>query len=314
MKTKKISKIISLILAIMVMFSIFSGCSKNEKNDSNKIKVITTLFPQYDFARQICGEEGEVSLLLSPGTDSHSFDPTPKDIGNILSCDVFIYTGDEMEPWVSSVLKSVGENITVIDLSKCVTLMENGHDYGDVDKDDDHHHTADPHYWLNMENAIKMVDEISKALQNINPEKSELFSERARPLKTRLEKMDVEFRDVISNSEKTIVFGGRFAYYYFVNTYSLNFKTVYDTCSVNVEPSAKTVTDMVEFVKENKIKYIYHEELSNPKTARSIAESTGAELLEFSTAHNISKDDFSMGVTFVDIMEKNLENLKKGLN
>ncbi len=295
-----------------LMFTLFSGCGEQNRSENiNKIKVITTLFPQYDFAKQICGDEGDVTLLLSPGTDSHSFDPTPKDISNILSCDIFIYTGDKMEPWVSSILKSVDEDVTVIDLSKCVTLVENDHNHSE---ENDHHHTTDSHYWLNMENAINMVDEISKALQKCNSEKADLFAERARPLKNRLDKMDKEFRDAISNSDKTIVFGGRFAYYYFVETYSLKYKTVYDTCSVNVEPSAKTITDIVKFVKDNGIKYIYHEELSNQKTARSIAESTGAELLEFSTAHNISKDDFNMGITFIDIMEKNLENLKKGLN
>ncbi len=311
---KCITKFLLMILCVNLIFVCLCGCGNGENINNGKLKIITTLFPQYDFVKQICGDEGDVTLLLSPGTDSHSFDPTPKDISNILSCDIFIYTGDEMEPWVSTVLKSVGKDVAVIDLSKCVTLMGNDHDHSEENKKIDHHHTSDPHYWLNMENAIKMVDEISKALQNANPEKADLFAERARPLKTRLEKMDKEFRNAISNSEKTIVFGGRFAYYYFVNTYSLKYKTVYDTCSVNVEPSAKTVTDMVKFVKDNGIKYIYHEELSNPKTARSIAESTGAELLEFSTAHNISKDDFDKCVTFIDIMEKNLENLKKGLN
>lgn len=304
-----IKKITSIILCFIMIATLFAGCKEKEEKQNEKLKVITTLFPQYDFARQICGDKAEVTLLIDPGTEPHTYDPTPKDVSEILSCDLFIYTGDEMEPWVSSVIKSVGKDVTVLDLSKYVELLESEHSHGD-----ENHHAVDPHYWLNMENVIRMVDEISYTLQKCDEVNAPIFAERARPLKVHYETLNDKFKNAISSSEKTIVFGGKFAYHYFVNSYSLKYKTVYDTCSANVEPSAKRVTEITDFIKQNQIKYIYHEELTDPKTARSIAQSTNATLLEFSTGHNVSKEDFEKGITFEQIMEKNLENLKKGLS
>ena len=117
----------------------------------------------------------------------------------------------------------------------------------------------------------------------------------------------------VSKSDKTIVFGGKFAYYYFVEAYSINYKTVYDTCTTSVEPSAKRVAEITDFVRQNSIKYVFHEELSDPKTARSIADACDRQLLQFHTAHNVSKEDFDKGVTFVELMTQNYNNLLKGL-
>lgn len=298
-------KLISLALSLAMLTVVFTACVK-EQPDDGKIKIVTTLFPQYDFARTICGEFAKVSLLLDPGVESHSYDPTVKDINEILSCDLFIYTGAEMEPWVAKVLQSVGDKVTVLDLSQSVILMENEHT-------EEHQHSADPHYWLNMQNAIKMCDAIYSAVIAKDSANANAYTQKFKSYRNQLDELHTRFTDIVASSDKTVVFGGRFAYAYFADAYSLKYKTVYTTCSTSVEPSAKTISEITDFVKGNSIKYIYHEELSDPKTARSIAESTGAQLLEFSTAHNVSKDDYDNGITFENIMERNYQNLKKGL-
>ena len=149
-------KILSLTIAVIILATCFCGCGKSAQ-DSKKIKIITTLFPQYDFAKNICGDKADVTLLLDPGVESHSFDPTPKDINNIMNCDLFIYTGAEMEPWVKTVLDSVGESVRVLDLSDGILEAKDDDNPHDADG---HSHSADSHYWLDMKNALKMVSSI----------------------------------------------------------------------------------------------------------------------------------------------------------
>lgn len=298
------------LLCAVTIFS-FAGCKKQQPSDGTgegeekKLSIVTTLFPQYDFARLIAGDRAQVKLLLSPGVEAHSYDPTIQDISAISDCDLFIYTGDEMEPWVDRVLSgtTIGDKTSVIDLSSGVELKD------DIDGDE-----KDPHMWLDMKNAVIMVDEITSALKGKQPESEDVFSENADALKHKLETLDGEFRQTVQNAgDKKIFFGGRFAYKYFTDAYRLKYETVYNSCTTDVEPSSKTVAKITDDIKQSGAKYIFHEELADPKVARSIAEATGCDLAEFSTAHNLSKEDFEKGLSFTDIMERNLENLKKGL-
>lgn len=302
-------KFLYLFLCAVLSFTVafcLSGCSSRDNGQSaEKLSIVTTLFPQYDFAQKIAGDRAEVRLLLSPGVEAHSYDPTVRDITAIGQSDLFIYTGDQMEPWVQKVMNSASmrEQNQVINLSEGIDLKE------DIDGDD-----KDPHMWLDMKNAVTMVEKIEKALVEKMPESKELFEGNAAELKQQLLELDGEFSQTIQNAgQRSVVFGGRFAYTYFTDAYNLNYKTVYTSCTTDVEPSSRTVAEITDYIKQNDIKYIFHEELADPKVARSIADATGCELLEFSTGHNLSKIDFDNRVSFVDIMKRNLENLKKGL-
>lgn len=297
-------------LAVSVMFCLSSCKSgeqeqKPEQGGETTLSIVTTLFPQYDFAKKIAGDKADVKLLLSPGVEAHSYDPTIQDISAIGSCDLFIYTGDGMEPWVKRVLSgaSVGQKNAVIDLSSAVTLKD------DIDGDE-----KDPHMWLDMKNAVIMADEINSALCGKQPENKDYYTKNADALKAELNDLDEQFKQTVQNAgDKKIFFGGRFAYKYFTDAYNLKYETVYNSCTTDVEPSSKTVAKITEDIKASGAKYIFHEELADPKVARSIADAAGCSLAEFSTAHNLSKEDFESGVSFVDIMKRNLENLKKGL-
>ncbi len=305
-------KIITVFLAVGLMVSLASCAKPVQKSD--KMQIVTSLFPQYDFARQVAGDAADVTLLLDAGVEAHTYDPTYRDISKIGQADLFIYTGDSMEPWAKKVFGAAQENkdLTVLDLSKSVDMIKEDHDH--EEGNEDHHHEYDPHIWLDMKNAVKMLESITDALCSKSPGNTELFMKNSEKLKEQLEDLDSKFNSFVSSQgDRTIVFGGRFAYKYFTEAYHLNYKTVYESCSTDVEPSAKRVSEITDFMKTNNIRYIFHEELADPKVAKSIAEATGAELLEFSTAHNLSKSDFDSGVTFVDIMNRNLENLKKGL-
>ena len=295
-----------------------TACNKTEaKNDDNgKLKIISTLFPQYDFARQIAGDKADVSLLLPPGTESHSFDPKPGDIVNIYNADLFIYTGKNMEPWTETIIKGVkNTNLLIVDCSKNIELLTNDDENEDAHDSEDSDHGADAHIWLDPTLCVKMVDNILEALCEKDGANLEYYTANADEYKKKLRKLDEDIFDAIKNAGRdTVVFGGRFAYIYFLNHFGLKYVTAYDSCSSSGEPSVAKIAYVIDFIKENKIPCIYHEELADPKVAKSIAEAANIDCLLFSTAHNLTKGELESGVTFLDIMYSNLDNLKKGLN
>ena len=308
-------KVLKRFFVVFIILSIFilTSCTQAEAEDNGKLKIVATLFPQYDFARQIAGDKADVVLLLPPGVESHSFDPKPADMLEIYNADIFIYTGKDMEPWAETVLKGAkNKNLAVVDCSENIELL---HDDDDDEDEHDHEHGADPHFWLDPTQAATMVADISDALCAKDPENAKDYMKNAENYIKLLFKLDSDICDVIENAERNvIVFGGRFSYIYFLEYYNFDYVTAYDSCSVNAEPSVLRIAEIIDFIRENNIPCIFHEELSDPKVAKSIASETGIEYLLFSTAHNITKDEFDSGITFLDIMYANLENLKKGLN
>jgi zinc transport system substrate-binding protein len=318
-------KILIFIIIICVLAFAVIGCSKPVINNDNRIKVITTLFPQYDFVRHIGGDKVIVDMLLPPGMESHMFDPKPGDIGKISSSDLFIYTGENMEPWAERIISSIDTNkVIVVDASKGVELHKEEHEHHDEDENEEHDdedkevghaHEYDPHIWLDPELAKLMVDNITEGLCQKDPVNKDYYTKNAKDYKEEIDKLEKDFTAAVTNAKRnTIVFGGRFAFAYFVEHYNLEYKGAYDSCSTEAEPSVQTVVELIGYIKSNKIPAIYHEELVDPKVARSIAEQTGAELLLLHTAHNVSKSEMENGITYIKIMRNNLENLKKGLN
>jgi len=308
---KNIKNIIfALSILLTILFTLTSCAAPGSDKNGGKIKIIATLFPQYDFVRQIAGDKADVKLLLPPGVESHSFDPKPADMIEIYNADLFIYTGANMEPWAETIIKgATNENLTVLDCSKDIQLIQ--------DDDGDHEHGGDPHIWLNPKFAQKIVGEIMRTICALDPDNMDFYRENAKNYTEKLKKLDTDIFDAIYNSNakrNVIVFGGRFSYIYFLDYYKLDYVTAYDSCSSQAEPGVSRVAEVIDFIRQNNIPCIYHEELSDPKVAKSIANDTGIEYLMFSTAHNVTKSEFDNGVTFLDIMYMNLENLKKGLN
>jgi zinc transport system substrate-binding protein len=331
---RKLQVIISVACVVSLLLV---GCSKSETTDSkvaesdntSKIKVVTTLFPQYDFTNQVGKDAVSVKMLLKPGVESHTYEPAPSDIIEINKADVFIYTGDEMEPWVSKILDSLDSDVMIVDLSKNITLDKvEDHDHEEEEDDaylhedeseeehkDDHVHAYDPHIWTNPLNAKIMVEDITAALSEVDEENKDTFESNAKEYLDSLDQLDQDIREAVKQAKrKEVVFGGRFAFHYFFEEYGLDYIAAYDSCSSETEPSAKTIATIIDKVKEDRIPVVFYEEFANPKVAESIASATGAKTLLLHSCHNVSTDDYKNGATYISLMYQNLENLKEALN
>ena len=310
MRKHRVFGLLAVLAAIGLMLS---GCAaKEDSPDSEKIKITATLFPQYDFAKAIGGEMAEVNLLLPPGAESHSFEPTPADIISAGKSDIFIYTGEFMEAWAKTITESLPEEVYVLDVSRGIDLES--HEDHDGDHDDEHGHNVDPHVWTNPVLAMQMAENIYDAFCEEDPENAGYYEENYNAVILKLKELDSRFRQAVDESEeKFIVFGGRFAFGYFVEEYGIDYVSAYESCSEEAEPSAAKISQIIEIVKERDVPVVFYEELSAGKVADIICEETGAEKLVLHSCHNISAEDFKKGVTYFDLMDKNAENLKKGL-
>lgn len=337
---KRYRKLQVIISVACIVSLLLIGCSKSETTDSKvagdnttKIKVVTTLFPQYDFANQVGKDAVEVKMLLKPGVESHTYEPAPSDIIEINKADVFLYTGDEMEPWVSKILDSLDSDVMIVDLSKNITLdkvEDHDHEHEDEESDEDHLHedeseeaeheedhvhSYDPHIWTNPLNAKIMVEDIKTALSEVDKANKMTYENNAKEYFASLDQLDQDIREVVKQAKRDeVVFGGRFAFHYFFEEYGLDYVSAYDSCSSETEPSAKVIATIIDKVKEDQIPVIFYEEFANPKVAESIANATGAKTLLLHSCHNVSTDDYKNGATYLSLMYQNLENLKEALN
>lgn len=348
-------KNIAFIVVLVLIFTAITAVIINvrhpgKRNNDDKIQIVATLFPQYDFAKQIGGDRVDVTLLLPPGTESHTYEPTPNDMVEINESSLFIYTGSEMEPWADNLISGMKKDIRVLDLSKTVKLInteefeeehehsehEHHHDDGDEEEEDEEHehnhaededkeehehhheeghqHTYDPHIWLNPQYAIKMVKSIEDELIKIDPQNADYYKTNADNYIKQIEELDTQFEETVENSaSKKIAFGGAFAYAYFVERYDLDFISAYETCGESAEPSTSQIKEVIDYIKTNKIPVIFYKEYSTGNIAKTISEATGAKMLVFNTVHNVSKQEIENGASYVSIMKQNLDNLKQAL-
>lgn len=315
-------KIISFICSVCILILSFCGC--NAENNSGKLKIVTTIFPAYDFARNIAGDNAEVSLLLPPGVETHSFEPTPKDMVEIENCDIFIYNGGESESWVESLLDSGDGDFTVvkmIDSAKENLLeedeSEDGHDH-DHENENDHAGDEveyDEHVWTSPAICIDICGDIAAALCSEDNANSKIYEANLEEYTDKLKQLDGDFKDVVSSAErKEIIFGDRFPFKYFADEYGLTYYAAFPGCSSQTEPSAATMAKLINKTKEDNIPVVFYIEMSNRSVADTLSESTGAQELLFHSCHNLSKDEMQSGEDYLSLMNKNLENLKIALN
>ncbi|NLC54516.1 MAG: zinc ABC transporter solute-binding protein [Erysipelothrix sp.] len=315
-KHKSILKIIILTLTLLSLF----GCNNSNKPtpDKDKIQIITTLFPQYDFTKEIVGDKGEVSLLLPPGVEAHSYEPTPRDIVSIRNADVFIYTSKAMEPWAIKMVSEISsEDLKVIDLSEGIQLIDiDGlHDHGDEDHDhEDDFDGKDPHIWLDPVYAQTMVENITKGLIEVDKNNETFYTNNSEAYIEKLKALDASFTETFSKTKSdTILYGGHFAFGYFTERYGLKHISPYIGFSPNAEPTPNRIVELIKTLETAEFKVIYYEELVDPKVAKTISDQTGAKMLMLHGAHNISKEEIEAGVSYLEIMYENQEKLKEGL-
>ena len=293
-----------IIILFLFISLIMSSCQKKAEMvaGGKKLKVVATLFPLYDFARNIGKEKTDVTLLLPPGVEPHAFEPRPGDVLKINEADIFIYTGRFMEPWVEDMLKGIGsQGPLIIDSSKVIRLTEEAG-------------KMDPHIWLDFSNAKKMVVNILDGFLKKDLANKDYYLKNVEEYKKKLDELDKKFKDSLRSCQKDIIIhGGHFAFGYLSKRYNLKYLSAYKGFSPDAEPTPRNLIELSKKLKEHDIKYIFYEELISPKVSEAIARETGAKLLMLHGAHNVTKDEMDRGVTFISLMEQNLNNLKVGL-
>lgn len=312
----RMKKLLILLLAAALL-TVLSACGLPEED--GRLSVVTTLFPQYDFARNIAGERANVSLLLDFGVDAHSYDPTPADVIAIARADLFLYTGDGMELWVKRLLNTPdirraveSGSLTVLDLSTRVTPVclhdhteEHGHDHD--------HGEYDPHIWTAPEAAIAMCDGITEALCAIDAEGAEHYREQNHAYRAQLNALCTEAKR-LTPVRDTVYFGGSFAFAYLFDALGLHHRSVFSGCASHAEATAADIGSIVDAMRESGARYVLYESPSEEKLAAAIAAETGAQILRLHAIHNISKAEFDAGETYFSLTLGNLETLRKALS
>lgn len=306
-------RIISFILCF-AMLIVLCACSDAETEDrSEGLSIVTTLFPAYDFAREIAGENNTVTLLVPPGSEAHSFEPTPKDIITIEKCDLLICNGGESEAWLDEILDGLDNEIRVISMLDCVNALTEEIKDGMQTKEEGGEE-YDEHVWTSPLNAALISEEICKVLCEISPENAESFNDNRKAYCAQLYELDEEFRTVVEAARfDTLVFADRFPVRYFVEEYGLDYFAAFPGCADDAEPSAKTVAFLIDRVRENNIPAVLYIEFSNEKMADIICEDTGCRKLLFHSCHNVSAEDIKNGVSYLELMRSNLVSVKEAL-
>lgn len=297
---------------IILGFLIFSK-ETEEQAVNNKLKVVATIFPNYEITREIGGNRVELLQLLPPGLEAHSFEPKPSDLIKINEADVFIYTSKEMEPWVIDILNGLNnKKLLVVDLSSKVKMISGTHhEHKDEESEEE---ILDPHIWLDFDNYQLMAQQVSEALVIKDPENKNLYTENLNTLNTKITLLNQKYQEILSNCEKNkIIYGGHYAFGYMTAKYQLNYEAA-QGFSPDSEPSAKDLKSLIDQIRREGLNYVYYEEMSTPKIAEIISQETGVGLLQLNAAHNVTKEQVQNKISFISIMENNLNNLKLGLN
>lgn len=314
-------------LLALVLAASLTACGREPPRENGRLRVVCTLFPYYDFVRQIGGDAVDVTLLVPAGRETHSFEPTPRDVIRISEADVFIYNGGESEQWVSDILDAAGENIPcVLSMMDAAELYEeeyaegmqgaSGHGH------DDHDHGAedtdaayDEHIWTSPVTAMTLCRVIADALCQADPAHAEGYRARLDDYLTELTALDETFRGVVDGgSRKLLVFGDRFPLLYFCREYGLDYRAAFHGCAGDTEPSLSTLKYLIDLVREQQIPVVYTIELSSRKVAEAIAETTGAQVRTFHSCQTVSRAEFDSGVTYLQLMEANADALREGLS
>lgn len=288
--------------------------NKNEK----KFTITTTSFSSYDFVRHIVGDKANVVYLLGPGVDAHSYEPSASDLVKIQNADIFIYIGGEMEKWTDKVIGSDvlnTENTELIKVSDAVdTIEEQEVDGAEAEIEEEEEGAFDEHIWTSPTNAIKMLNYLCEKIAEIDLENRDYYETNAKSYEQEIKQLRNSIKTIVDNKVRNrLVFGDKMPMQYFLNEFGLTASAAFSGCSTETEPSSKTIAYLVEKVREDKIPVVFYIELSTGKTAKAIAGETGAKAMQIQTLHNISKEDFENGETYVSLMTRNLDVLKLAL-
>ena len=338
-----------MLAAVLMIFSAgLTGCGRTEEPEDGRMKVVTTIFPPYDFARAVSGGLADVTMLLSPGEEVHSYEPTPLDIKRIQGSDLFIYVGGENDVWVDRILDNMGEErprtLRMVELTDTVAeeivegmMEERGEhehsgeheDHGELaeseeavyeehihsgDSSEEEHEEADEHVWTSPVKAAEITEAIAEKMAEIDPDNAESYRANARDYIAQILEIDAQFREITKNAaRRTIVFGDRFPIRYFAEEYGLEYFAAFPGCSSETEPSASTMAFLIDKVRQEKIPVVFSIELSNGNISRAICESSEAVPRTYNSCHNVTRDQMENGATYVSLMTENLDVIREAL-
>ena len=301
------------LTVLILVLALLSACQTTVQVE-DKPQIMVSLFPQYDIIRQIAQDKVEVELFLPAGSEPHSYEPSASTLMKIVEADLFVYSSDELEPWVKRLVEgNASENLIVLDASNGITLLEA--DHGHEGEDEDEEELAfDPHYWLDPQNMIIMSESIRDALIEIDPENETFYIENANSYIASLKELDSNWQDLFDRAQlNQIIYGGHFAFGYLSHRFGLEILSPYSGYAPDAETSAQALAGLMDVLAEKEINVIFYEELIDPRVARIIAEQAKVKIEVLHGAHNLNAEEMQAGWTYVSIMEDNIEKLKEAL-
>ena len=291
--------------------------------DSSGLRIVTTIFPQYDFVRQIAGERVSLQMLLKPGEETHSYEPTPRDIIAIQNADLFIYVGGENDDWVEDILDAPEmKQVKRLRLTDCVENLKEEHVEGmrhkrQICMDTEEEEETDEHVWTSPKNAMQISIQIKEALSALDPAGKEEYEANLSAYLEQLSALDGQFREITQKAagqeRHLLLFGDRFPFRYLAREYGLDYYAAFPGCASDTEPSAAVMAFLIRKMREEKIPVVLKMELSSDQIAHAVAEASGAEVRVLYSCHNLTVQQFEEGETYVSMMQENVETLKAAL-
>ena len=314
-------RLLTALLAAALLFSLAAcgaaAADTAKEKQNTKPVVVTTLFPAYDFARTIAGERCEVSLLVPPGTEAHSFEPTPRDLRRIADCDLLVANGGESEEWLETMLDGIDGEVPVLYMLACVDPLEEEKKEGMQDLHEEEHEDEieyDEHVWTSPRNAMAICRAICDELCTIDADGAAYYRQNCDGYCAELEGLDAAFREIVAQGRlDCLIFADRFPVRYFVEEYGLDYYAAFPGCADDAEPSARTVAFLIDRVREEKVPAVFTIEYSNEKMADVICEDTGCGKLLFHSCHTLSAGDLARGETYLSLMWANTESVREAL-
>ena len=298
-------KYASLLLALCLLLT---ACSAGAESRGEPLRVVATDFPCYDLARQVLGSDASLTLLIRPGMDTHTYEPTPADAKAVYEADVLIYIGGTSDAWVENMLADAPDVMAVRMMDSVQPLEEAHAEHGHEDI------SYDEHIWTSPVNMRAMLSSVEEALCAADPDGASTYRANAEAYDAQLVQLDQTFRDLVSGAARTeLIFADRFPFLYFAREYGLSYVSAFSGCSEEAQPSVQAVAALIDAVEQDGVPVIYVIEMSTGDVARAVAEQTGAEIVEMHSCQSVTGEEFEAGETYLSLMTRNVEALRKGL-
>lgn len=318
---KRSLRILSALFSFVFLLSAVS-CSGSPSEKKNELTIVTTIFPPYDFARQIAdGADGvKIEMLLPPGSESHDYEPSVSDIALVGEADLIICVGGETDEWIYGVIKSSKSRASVLRLTDMVELLEEdesvlvtgGHSH-------EHHHehgedcVFDEHVWTSPENAAAMTESIAEEMCRLSEKDHDTFTENAQTYAASLREVEKEMKALTDGKDAVLLFSDRFPFRYLANSIGADCHAAFAGCASDSEASLEAVYRLCEIAKNTNARVIFTCEFSSRNAAEVISRETGCTIRELHSCHNVSREDFNNGITCLELMRRNLSYLKEAL-